>query len=66
MVLETLQMLKQAGHLWLIPAILSTQEAEIKRITVRSQPKRIGCETHLKKKIHHTKKGCQSGSQCRP
>jgi hypothetical protein len=29
--------LKQAGCWWLVPVILATQEAEIRRITVRSQ-----------------------------
>jgi hypothetical protein len=28
-------------HLWLTPVILATQEAEIRRITVRSQPRQI-------------------------
>jgi hypothetical protein len=30
-----------AGHRWLTPVILATQEAEIRRITVRSQPRQI-------------------------
>jgi hypothetical protein len=30
--------LQQAGHQWLTSIILATQEAEIRRITVRSQP----------------------------
>jgi hypothetical protein len=31
----------ETGHRWLTPAILATQEAEIKRIEVRSQPGQI-------------------------
>jgi hypothetical protein len=34
-----------AGHWWLTPIILATQEAKISRIKVRSQPKQIVCET---------------------
>jgi hypothetical protein len=44
----------QAGHQWLKPIILATQEAEIRRITVQSQPGKIVCET-LSQKIHHKK-----------
>jgi hypothetical protein len=36
---------KKARHLWLMPVILAAQEAEIKRITVQSQPGQIVCET---------------------
>jgi hypothetical protein len=32
-------------HQWLMPVILATQEAEIRRITIHSQPKQIICET---------------------
>jgi hypothetical protein len=46
-----------AGCRWLTPIILVTQEAEIKRISVQSQPGRIVCETlsQKKKKNHHKK-----------
>jgi hypothetical protein len=35
-------------HQWLMPIILSTQKAEIKRITVQSQPQQIVHETSQK------------------
>jgi hypothetical protein len=34
-----------AGHQWLMPVILTTQEAEIRRFEVRSQPGEIVYET---------------------
>jgi hypothetical protein len=42
-----------AGHQWLMPIILATEEAEI-RITVQSQSGQIVCET-LPQKNHHKK-----------
>jgi hypothetical protein len=35
---------------WLTPVILATQEAEIKRIMVRSQPGQTACETLSQKR----------------
>jgi hypothetical protein len=36
---------KEAGCQWLTPVILATQEADIRRIIVQSQPKPIVLET---------------------
>jgi hypothetical protein len=38
-----------AGHQWLTPVILATQEAEIKRIAIWSQPRQIICDTLSRK-----------------
>jgi hypothetical protein len=43
-------MCKFAGHQWLPPVILATQEAKIRRIVVQSQPKQIVLKT-LSQKI---------------
>jgi hypothetical protein len=48
----------------LMPVILATQEAEIKRIMVRSQPKQI-VHKPLSQKILNTKQGWLSGSSGR-
>jgi hypothetical protein len=45
-----------AWYRWLIPIILATQEAEIRRIAVRSQPGQIVHET-LTRKNPSQKKG---------
>jgi hypothetical protein len=50
-----------ARRWWLTPAILATQEAEIRRITVRSQPRQIVYKTLSWKYLTH-KKGWRSGS----
>jgi hypothetical protein len=44
-----------AGHVWLTPIILATQEAEIRKIIIQSQPGQIICET-LSQKILPQKK----------
>jgi hypothetical protein len=36
-----LKKIKIAGHQWLMPIILATQEAEIRRTAVQSQPGQI-------------------------
>jgi hypothetical protein len=36
-------------HWWIMPVILTTQEAEIRRFTVRNQPRKIVCKTLFKK-----------------
>jgi hypothetical protein len=46
-----------ARHWWLTHVILDAQEAEIRRITIRSQPVQILCETLSQKKKNHHKKG---------
>jgi hypothetical protein len=53
-----------AGHQWLTPVILGTQEAEI-RIAVQSQPRQTVCET-LSQENPSQKKGWWSGSRCSP
>jgi hypothetical protein len=40
---------------WFMPVIPATQEAEIRRMLVRSQPGKIVLET-LSQKTHHTQK----------
>jgi hypothetical protein len=54
-----------AGRQWLMPVILATQVAEIRRITVPSQPRQIVLQDPISEKPF-TKKGWWSGSRCRP
>jgi hypothetical protein len=50
---------------WLMPIILATQEAEIRRITVPIQPRQIVLQDSISKKSS-TKKDWWSGSKHRP
>jgi hypothetical protein len=54
-----------AGHQWLTPIILATQEAEIRMIILRSQPGQTVHETLSLKKKSFAKKDWGSGSKCR-
>jgi hypothetical protein len=40
-VAEHLKKERRAGHQWFIPIILATQEAEIRRIAIQSQPRQV-------------------------
>jgi hypothetical protein len=53
-----------ARHWWLTPVILATQETEIRRIMVRSQPGQIVLKT-LSRKNSSQKKGWWSASRYR-
>jgi F420-dependent methylenetetrahydromethanopterin dehydrogenase len=55
---EKKKKLSGAGRRWLPPVILATQEAEIRRIEVRSQPVQIVQET-LSQKIPNTKRAVE-------
>jgi hypothetical protein len=46
----------QAGHWWLTPVNLATQEAEIRKMEVRSQPQANSSKHPIPKKTHHKKK----------
>jgi hypothetical protein len=52
----------EAGRQWLTAIILATQETEIRRITVRSQPGQIVCETLSQKPYHKSGSGGQGQS----
>jgi hypothetical protein len=45
-----LKITKAAGHWWLMPLIVATQEAEIRRITVQSLTRQIVHETLSQKR----------------
>jgi hypothetical protein len=45
--LKTLQL--KTRPWWLTPVIIATQEAEIRRIAIQSQPRQIVCETLSRK-----------------
>jgi hypothetical protein len=45
-----------AGHQWLTPVILATQEAEIRRIVVQSQPQENSSQDPISEKKKITKK----------
>jgi hypothetical protein len=47
---------KNQEHQWLMPIILATQQAEIKRNAVQSQPGQIVCKTLLKNTQHKKKR----------
>jgi hypothetical protein len=47
----------EAGCWWLTPVILATHEAEIRRITVRSQPGQIVLETLFQKSLSQKRAG---------
>jgi hypothetical protein len=42
--------MKRSYSWWLTPVIPATQEAEVRRITVRSQPRANSCETVAQKR----------------
>jgi hypothetical protein len=50
---------------WFMPIILTTQEAAIRKIMVRSYPRQIVPKDSILKNPF-TKKGWWSGSRCRP
>jgi hypothetical protein len=56
---------RAARRQWLTPVILATQEAEIRRITVQSQPRQTVHETPISKNLI-TKKGWGVAQGIRP
>jgi hypothetical protein len=61
---QTSKKLDEAGHGWLTPVILATQEAEIRRITIQSQARANSSKDPISK-ILNTSKGWQNGSSGR-
>jgi hypothetical protein len=55
----------EVGRRWLMPVILASQEAEIRRIAIQHQPWEIVYETISQKNPSH-KKDWWSASGCRP
>jgi hypothetical protein len=53
-----------AKHQWVTPVILATQEAEIRRTAVQSQPRQIVCKILSQKST--SQKSAGGGSRCRP
>jgi hypothetical protein len=47
----------QTRHQWLMPVILATQEAAIRRIKVQSQPQTNSLQDPISKKNLHKKRG---------
>jgi hypothetical protein len=58
--------ISRAGRGWLMPIILATQGAAIRRTTVPSQSWAKQFERPYLEKKKITKKGWWSGSRCRP
>jgi hypothetical protein len=54
-----------SGHRWLAPVIPATQEAEVRRITVRGQPGQTVLET-LSQNTHHKKMAQDVGPEFKP
>jgi hypothetical protein len=50
-------MYNRARHRWPTPVILVTQEAEIRRITIQSQPRQIVGETLSRETLHKNRAG---------
>jgi hypothetical protein len=49
--------MNRAGHPWLMSVILATQEAEIRRINIQSQPGQIVHETLSQKTLQKNRAG---------
>jgi hypothetical protein len=51
---------------WLLPIILATQEADVRKIAFQSQPRQLVYKTLAQKTPSKQQKGWWSGSRCRP